>query len=334
MRIPFFNTHLDIPIPIPEYGVGTLIYIGIFLGVLISLEGLRQMFSRSEGVKDARNRRMRMIAKGATPEEVLELFKPTQAAWALRSVPGIGNLPFAMRQAGVTIRPAAFLFACVAAAVVLAGLASLYLPLLLSMSGGFAIGFVLPMLVLFKAGTKRMDSLTRQLPDALDLMARGLRVGHPLNSTIGSVAKELQDPIATEFGVMLDQISYGEELVDAFADFAERIDTEDARYLATSVAIQDGTGGDLASILNTLASVIRARMEMRKRIKAISAEGRATATFLSFLPFFIVGMSLLTAPNYYSGVSDDPLFKPLAFIAVALSVTNIVVMRKLVNFRF
>lgn len=321
-------------IPLPEFGLGTLIYIGIFLGVLLIFEGLRQMVSRSEGATDARNRRMRMIAKGATPEDVLALFKPSQAPWALRRLPGIGNLPFAMRQAGVTMEPSTLLTICIAAAIALAVLANLYLPLLPAAAGGFALGFVVPLLILYQMGKRRMEALTRQLPEALDLMARGLRVGHPLNSTIGSVARDMQDPIATEFGVIVDQVSYGEELVDAFSDFAERIDTEDARYLATSVAIQDGTGGDLAMILNTLSGVIRSRMEMRKRIKAISSEGRATASFLSLLPFGIFSMTMISAPTYYMDVSDDPLFKPLAIITVALTVFNILAMRKLVNFRF
>ena len=118
-----------------------------------------------------------------------------------------------------------------------------------------------------------MELMVRQLPDALDLMARGLKVGHPLNTTIRSVANEMPDPIASEFGVVMDQIAYGDDLPDAFAEMADRIDLEDVRYLSVSIGIQHGSGGDLASILMTLSRVIRNRLSMRKRIKAISSEG-------------------------------------------------------------
>ena len=151
-----------------------------------------------------------------------------------------------------------------------------------------------------------MKELERQLPEALDLMARGLIVGHPLNSTITAVANEMTDPIASNFGTIADQISYGDDLVDAFMDFAERTDLEDVRYLAISVAIQNGTGGDLGKVLQTLAKVIRGRMTLRKRIMAISSEGRLTSIFLSLLPVLIFVSTSLTAPDYYRGVADDP----------------------------
>jgi tight adherence protein B len=140
--------------------------------------------------------------------------------------------------------------------------------------------------------------------------------------------------VAAEFSIMVDQIAYGDELVDAFMDFADRIDVEDVRYLAISAAIQHGTGGDLAQVLQTLAQVIRDRLSMRKRIKAISAEGRLTSGFLSLLPAFILVSTSISAPGYYTGVMDDPMFRPLAIIVAVLIVVNFIVMRRLVTFRF
>lgn len=178
-----------------------------------------------------------------------------------------------------------------------------------------------------------MTAMTHQLPDALDLMARGLIVGHPLNTTIASVATDMQDPIGTEFGVMVDQISYGDDLVDSFVDFADRTDLEDVQYLAISVAIQAGTGGNLAQVLSTLAKVIRDRITMRKRIQAISSEGRLTSNFLSLLPVAILTFTMVTTPDYYGGVSGDPLFRPIAITVVVLMVVNYFAMRRLVNFK-
>lgn len=320
--------------PLPEFETGALAYVGIFLGVLLAFEGLRQTLSRRESQSEARNRRMRLIAAGATTQERLSILKPRHDAWRLARLPLIGTLPSDLARAGISIRPETFLtFSASAAAVV--GLAASTIvapPVAALLAVGLCI--VTPVLVVRARRRQRMAALVAQLPDALDLMARGLTVGHPLNATIASVATDMSDPVAMEFGIIVDQIAYGEDLPEAVMDFAERTDLEDTRYLAVSIAIQHGTGGDLARVLMTLSKVIRDRLTMRQRIKAISAEGRLTSLFLSALPVVILAATMTTSPDYYRGVSGDPLFKPFALVVVTLVVANFVVMRKLVNFRF
>jgi tight adherence protein B len=316
-----------------SFEIEALIYVGIFVGVLIAYEGIRQLLSRSETTGAARSRRMRLIASGATTEDVLRLLKPSVDRWALARIPFIGDLPVALRQAGMTVNPAVVLTGCLAGTIVLAVAASSFIGALPAAGLALAFCFVAPVVVVRTLRNKRMDAMVRQLLDALDLMARGLRVGHPINATIASVANEMSDPIATEFGIVLDQVSYGDDLPDAFGEFADRIDQEDVRYLAISIAIQHGTGSDLARVLSTLSTVIRARMAMRRRIQAISAEGRLTSIFLSALPVFILISTQLTSPNYYMGVADDPLFKPFAITIAALVVANYLILRRLVDFR-
>lgn len=317
----------------PEFGFGVVVYVGIFLGVLLIFDGLWQLLSRTERVKDARNRRMRLIAGGASTGEILGLLKPAETQWALSGVPFLGSLPQDMRQAGLTLRPVVLLGFGLAVTFALAIVLATRLNPVLAFGVASMIGLAAPVLIIRKIRSNRMTMLVTQLPDALDLMARGLRVGHPLNATISTVARDMIDPVATEFGIIVDQISYGDDLVGAFRDFADRAGLEDVRYLATSVAIQNGTGGDLSLILLTLSKVIRARIAMRKRILAISSEGRLTAIFMSLLPVFIFGATSVTSPTYYSGVSDDPLFRPIATAVVFLIVANYLAMRRLVNFR-
>lgn len=318
---------------LPEFGWGLFAYIGIFLGVLVAFDGLRQMLSRSEAPRDARNRRMRLIAAGASTGEVLSLLKPKEAPWRLSGFPFIGTLPSDLNKAGVTVKPAVFVGFGLAGALAIAMVLTPRLGPVLALAPGLLAGFVAPALIVRRMRDKRMQQLVHQLPDALDLMARGLKVGHPLNATIGSVARDMQDPVASEFGLILDQISYGDDLVNAFRDFADRVDLEDVRYLSTAVAIQNGTGGDLSRILMTLGKVIRGRITMRKRIMAISSEGRMTAIFMSLLPLFIFGSTSITAPTYYAGVSADPMFRPVAVAVVLLVVGNYLAMRRLVNIR-
>lgn len=317
----------------PTSELMTLAYAGIFLGALVTFEGLRQVLTRSETNGEARNRRMRMIAKGASTEQILGLLKPTPDKWALGSVPLIGSLPRSLRLAGSTMKAWVFLTLCLTAMFFVTVALMLRFGPAVAIAVAFVLCVALPLRVVNGSGKKRIKKLVQQLPDALDLMSRGLRVGHPLNTTIGTVATDMPDPIASEFGVMVDQIAYGDDIVSAFSDMANRLDQEDVRYLSVSVAIQHGTGGNLADVLTTLSKVIRDRITMRKRIAAISSEGRLTSNFLSLLPLFILASMSVTAPDYYMGVSGDPLFRPLAISVAALIVTNFLAMRKLVNFR-
>lgn len=315
------------------FELSTLAYAGVFLGALIAFEGGRQILTRSESLGEAKSRRMRMVAAGASTEQRLRLLKPDTSDWSLARLPFVGTLPGDLAHAGFTA-PAGLVLTCLAGGAIILALAmTLVIPPLAAAALALVVAIMIPVVVIRRKAKQRLDLLSRQLPDALELMARGLTVGHPLNATIASVASDMKDPIATEFGIVVDQISYGDDLVDAFAAFAERTGLEDTRYLAVSVGIQHGTGGNLAGVLNTLATVIRDRMSMRRRIQAISAEGRLTSKFLSALPLIILGATSITAPTYYSGVANEPLFRPIAIIIAGLVVANYLIMRRLVDFR-
>lgn len=310
-----------------------VIYIVIFVGSLLAFEGLRQLLSRSENTSEIRNRRMRLVKSGATSEDVLSQLiyaeKPSGRGFSL--IPDVGRT---LRQAGLPISPVLFylmsllLGAGVFLAVQNLVAANFALPAALVA----AIG--LPGFLLNTLKKQRMDKLVAQLPDALDQMARGLKVGHPLNVTVASVAREMSDPIGTEFGLIGDQVSFGDDIVGAFRDFADRVDLEDARYLSVSIGIQHGTGGNLGRVLSVLSKVIRDRATMRRKIKAISSEGRLSAMILSILPFGIFGSIQLTSPTFYGDVQSDPLFMPVAVAIISLVVLQALILRRLVTFKF
>lgn len=311
-----------------------LVYVGVVVGILLTLEGLRQMIFRGERNEIARSRRMQMIAKGATTEEILALLKPEQKTTLFNRIPLVGDLPMVLRQAGVTMSSGAFLTTCFAGFVAVAVIFSQITAVPKAVIFGFLVCFLLPIMAVRLQRTQRVNDLVRQLPDALEMMARGLKVGHPLNASLAAVANEMPDPIGTEFGLVVDQVSYGDDLTDAFNEFADRINQEDVHYLATAIAIQNGTGGDLARILGVLAKVIRDRMTMRRKIKAVSAEGRLSAAILSVVPVIIFTGLNTMSPAYYGDIADEPLAKPLVFIVITLVLLNAIILRKLVTFRF
>lgn len=309
------------------------IHLLIFLGALVAFEGLRQLLSRGENREEAVNRRIRMLAKGKTSEDLLSLLNPPKTKPFLGSLPFVGDLGLALRRAGVMIPPQIVLtgFAVAWFVASVAG-AQVSDPLIVVMVTTVTFIFA-PLIVLGRITKGYNAKFVKQLPDALDLMARGLKVGHPVNTSLQSVASEMPDPIGTEFGLVVDQIAYGEEPTSAIRDLAERIEEEDVQYLSIAIALQHGTGGDLAHVLRTLARVIRARMSLRRKIKAISSEGRLTAYILSALPVVIAVVMTVTSPGYYGGVMDYPSFWPIMSVITMAVVLNAIILLRLVNFR-
>lgn len=306
---------------------------GVFVGIFLLITGLGQLIRRGENRAEARNRRLRMIQAGVSNEDILALLRPDVGRGFIARLPLLGDLPKMLSQAGMTISPQRFLTNSAVGVAATGAVSAVFLPPWQALPIALVLGFVLPVLVVSARRDKRRKALTKQLPDALELMARGLKIGHPLNVSIGAVANEMADPIGTEFGLIFDQINFGDELPDAVQDFADRVGVEDAQYLSASIAIQHGTGGDLARIVLVLAKVVRSRISLRNRIKAISSEGRLSGMLLSFIPIFIVGMMSLNAPGYYTDLSDDPTFIRLAILVVVMMVANAVILHKLVNFR-
>lgn len=310
-----------------------LIYCGVAVGVLIAFTSLLTLTSRRETTGEVRSRRLRMIREGRTLEERLALLKPPSADEVGGRLPVLGKLTQMLRRADLTVSVAGFLSACaVLGMVIFTGL--LMTPLLVPISAvvAVALGLLVPIAVLQSRIDRKTKALIAQLPDALELMARGLRVGHPLNTSIASVAQEMPDPIGSEFGIIFDQINYGDDLPEAFQDFAERMDVEDLHYLSASIGIQHGTGSDLAHVVELLAKVVRSRIMLRKKVSAISAEGRISAIILSCLPLVMFGVTSVLSPTYYSSVYDDPAFVPMATLIVGLTIANALILRKLVNF--
>ncbi len=316
-----------------EQNVMLLVYCGMALGVLLAFTALSSLLSNRETTGEIRSRRLRMIREGRTIEERLSLLKPPSSEDQTGQPAFMRRLAAMLRPSGLTLAPGAFLGLCALAAVaVMAVLLLTPIPIPLAALAAMATGFGIPIMTLRILAARQTKALIAQLPDALELMARGLRVGHPLNSSIGAVAQEMADPIGSEFGIIYDQVNYGDDLPEAFQDFAERVGLEDVYYLSASIGIQHGTGSDLSRVVELLAKVIRGRIMMRRKIRAISSEGRASAAFLSVIPVLMFVFTSISSPTYYGGVYDDPLFIPLASAIVLLTVLNAVILHRLVNF--
>jgi tight adherence protein B len=312
-----------------------VLYTALFVGVLLVFDGLLQFFSRGGDGEEAINRRLRMLASGADPEEVLRLLRRRRAPDGMGRIPGLREWHTLVIQSGISTEAGRLLL------IVLLGTVGLFLVLMLLGFAGLVaivlaltVGLALPVFVLVHMRSRRAGAIARQLPDGIDLMVRSLRAGHPLNSAFQVIAREMPDPLGSEMGIVADAITYGDDLTDAVTAFAERAGIEDARYLAVAINIQAGTGGNLAHVLEALAQVIRDRFAMLRKIRALSAEGRLTAIIVSIVPIVIFASLNAISPTYYGDVADDPLYMPFIVTGVVLTVANAVVLRRLVRFHF
>ncbi len=192
---------------------------------------------------------------------------------------------------------------------------------------------VLPVMVLKFLRGRRQKKFGAQIADGLDIIVRSLRAGHPVPVAIGMVAREMPDPIGSEFGIVGDEITYGADLETAMRNLYFRVGTDDLPLFVTAVAIQTSTGGNLGEILENLSGVIRQRFKMRRKVKALAAEGRASAMILSSLPILMFIAINFMVPTFYSSVWHEPLTKiALAGAGFWMGIGNFI-MYRMVNFR-
>lgn len=313
-----------------------LFYGAIFLSVLLLVEGLFYLLAGPGGGTAASpNRRLRMLVGGDKREDVmvrLQRERPLPSSDHARNPVEWFLLLVAQSGVGRPPRQVAVIMAAIGAVAAII-LMLTYKSALVAALGAALAGLVVPVLVLIVRRRLRWKAMTAQLPDAIDIMVRSLRAGHPVATSIGMVAREMRDPLATEFGLVVDEMTYGLNLENALSNMARRVGLDDLRFLVVAVTIQVEVGGNLAEILGSLTRVIRERGKMRAKIRALSAEGRFSAVLLSILPFVLIGVINLIAPTFYSAVKDDPVFWPILGFGFFLMVLGMIVMYRMVNFR-
>jgi tight adherence protein B len=251
-----------------------------------------------------------------------------------------GNLAMSLRwlnqlivRSGMKFQPARWAAAAFVLATCGAGAAFYYLGLFAAIPAFIILLFGAPLAVLKYMAGKRAKALSSQLCDALQIACRSLEAGHPVATAVMLVAREMPDPIGSEFGMAADEISYGMSLTQAVHRMAERVGDPDVELFSATVRLQEKTGGNLTELLKANTGTIRERQTMRLKVKAASAEGRVSALILTAAPFIVGGAIHLISPEFYGRVIDDPLVQyGFAGLFVWLLIGN-AVMNKMINFK-
>lgn len=178
---------------------------------------------------------------------------------------------------------------------------------------------------------RRLKKFNTALPDAIELMARALRAGHSMSSTIEVVAEQSPEPLGTEFGVVFQQQKFGIPFRDAILQLGDRVPSKDLHFLITAILVQKETGGDLTEILDRTTYVIRDRVRIEGEIKTYTAQGRLTGWILGSLPVVLLGLINILTPGYSTLLFHDPTGQMLLYIGAGMLVVGGFIIRKIVN---
>lgn len=190
---------------------------------------------------------------------------------------------------------------------------------------------LLPYLKIVRDRGVRMAKLEEQMPEALDLVKRALKAGHPFSQALKLVAEDMPNPIAHEFDLVFSEINYGGDLRQALLGLLERVPSVTVMALVTAVLVQKDTGGNLAETFERIAAVIRGRFKLHRRVRSLSAEGRMSAWILALIPLVLFAALTVTSPGYLSILLKDPMGKNLIAAAVLLGIIGILWIRRILR---
>jgi tight adherence protein B len=234
-----------------------------------------------------------------------------------------------LAQTGLPVRAGQLLAIMGGVGILVGGLAIVVRPsVVLGMFAG-AVGAAAPLVYVFWQRRNRLDQLLGQLPDALDLMARILRAGRSMAQAIQAVAEEFDLPIAAEFSHCHEQQNLGMAPVAALRELAQRSGVVEMKILVLTLLVQQETGGNIAELLEGLAAVVRDRLRLRQKVRALTGEGRMQANILLAMPILLFGFMLFFHPEYVQELLDRP--KHLIGTVSSMGIGALII-RKIVNF--
>lgn len=303
-------------------------------GIMIA-EGCYLLYAGRSDKRAAINRRMKLAENKISQEQVLIQLRKERGIDGGGSIFSLDRFRALRTQSGMTTPLPKFLMITSGIALALA-LVAIWkgLPLLFGLIVLLVLLPVLPVMALRFMRKRRHKRFGMQLPEALELITRGLKAGHPVPVAIAMVSREMADPIGTEFGVVADEVTYGSDLVSALNNLFDRVGHEDLPLFVTAVSIQSSSGGNLREILDGLSATIRDRGKLRRKVRAISTEGRMSAYILTAVPVLLFTAVMALMPQFYQDVWDVPKTWYMLGGSVFWLLLGNAIMFKMSNFRF
>ena len=299
-------------------------YALVFGTAVLGVQGLYWLLIKARKEKQAINRRLVLGTQLANPSDVLEAFRKERSASFLSSLSVVNDL---VVQSGLRLSAIKIFIGIAIPCLLFYVLFTFTIGSnLLSIGLSFPVAAVVFYFYLRLARKRRIAAFANQFPDALDVIVRGLRAGHPFRVALALVAREM--------GILADEIMFGLDQSTAVQNLGERVGQDDLSFFSIAISIQSQTGGNLAEILARLSHLIRSRSKLRLKIRALSSEGRLSGVALSLAPFVLFGIITLISPDYFMAVRNHPIIPLAASVAGLLLLVGNVMMYRMVNFKF
>jgi tight adherence protein B len=243
-------------------------------------------------------------------------------------------LELLLEQSGTAMTVGTFVLMVATGAALLAFVVMKFTGLVPLAFGAAAFAAYVAVQVLRFLRTRRILKFEEQFPEGLALISRALKAGHTFTTGLAMVAEEMPKPIGPEFKLLYDQQNYGMPVGDALKEFARRVPLLDARFFVTAVLIQRESGGNLAEILDNIATVIRDRFRVKRQIRVISAHGRLTGGVLVAVPPTLGAVLFFINPNHWATLMGSRLGLQLIGLAIVLQVSGTLIIRKLIRIEY
>jgi tight adherence protein B len=306
-----------------------LLLIFTFVVLLYLLRPTKTEVAVQERLKDVQSRHSDSLGTTILKEEGYS--SNPALSQIVRQIPGaVGTLDL-IRQSGQQWDVSVVIGSSLLTTMLVAWIASFFLPgILLAALAGMAAGSApyIYLLIMREARFRRCDQL---LPEAIDLMARGLRAGHALTAVLEMVGNEVAEPIATEFRRLHEEHALGLTLREATLNMISRLPRDDMRFLATAILLQKETGGNLAIILDKTAAVARERARLRGQLRIYTAQGRITGWILCSMPFIMFGLLSMVNWKTEKILFTDDLGRTAVYSGLVFMAIGILVIRKIIN---
>lgn len=320
-------------------GSGTLLFFAlVFAAVFLLTIGLVvPAFGEAGRTRRILKARLRQIDAEAEEGEVASLLREKYLkdlpplARRLEQIPAMETLGLYIEQSGHSIM--AHRFVLLSAVLAGVGLVTGWLlsrTLLIGLVGAVVVGSI-PYLKIMRDRSLRFARFDEQLPDAMDVMKRALRAGHPFNACVKLVADDMPDPIAGEFRQTFADMNYGNDVRRALLGLLRRMPSVTLMGVVTAVLVQRETGGNLAEIFERIAHVVRGRFRFQRKVRTLSAEGRLSAWILTLVPVALFGVVWVTTPTYLPVLLEDETGRKMLVFCGVMAVLGVLWMRKIIR---
>ena len=308
----------------------------VFAAVFVLMLGITNSASGNAKMRRTLRRRLERIGVDAQQdaasilrEKYLTSLTPLERQ--MEELPHMGKLAELGEQAGrpgpgYQVALTSLLLAFVAGVVCGSVMHSLLLGLVAT-----ALGLVVPYMRLTILRRRRMQKIEEQIPDALDVIKRALRAGHPFNAAIKLVADDMDGPIAKEFELTFSDLNFGSDVRRALLGLLQRVPSVTVMAVVTSVLVQRETGGNLAEILDQISKVVRSRFKFERKVRSLAAEGKMSAWVLALVPVALVGLMSVSSPGYLPVLLINPLGIKLLYVAGTLGILGVLWIRRIIR---